>query len=960
MPCTGRVSPLHLLSALAEGADGVMVAGCLLGQCHYREGNFNAVDRVAFVQRLLKSVGVEPERCRMFTMSAGEPPKFVAAVREMDRVISGLPPLPRSSRRRPVGTARRDEGGRLMPLTHRGREILSRVPGGTLQSTVGVGCEIVRHEELCVGCGTCAKNCPQRRLRARRLLRREPAAGRAGRQPPRRARRARCGALMQHEPDGPVEVPERVTVYRTIIYDDEKCLGCGTCARGCPAEAIEARPPQADAAPTPAVRAPARGGARMTSSNGNGPTRPLVLLCECAGTLKNIDFDRLEQHAGLHADVHPRHPLVQPRRPGAAARADGGRASGRQLVFAGCSADFAARRFQKLLARGLQLEIADIREGCSWVHGDDVDAVTDKAARIIDSSIAYPDAPADTMSYAERHDTVVVIGGGVAGTQAAAELAQMGHHVELVERRPFLGGRAARIGTVFPTNDCGQCLPTTDAQAGTRKCFHRNVAIDHPDLTIRRRSTVEAVTGHPGDFQVSIRTPAQHRHRRLHQLRHLRDGVRGRVLRARQEGHLHRVLRRPRDPHRRPRDLHLLRQVRRGVPGRGDRLRAVAASAPRSTPAPSSRPPAASRRPHEATSTTSATGTTASSPRSSSRRCSTTGRRQASLGRMPVEELVMIQCAGSRDQRHLPHCSRLCCMIALKHAIRLKTLFPEMKVTICYLEMRTAGVGYENWFLDARQAGVEFLRGTPPEVQFDAAGRPVIEVEDVTAARKRVLRPDLVVLSTGMVPADGDRAARPDARHRPRQRRLHRDPRPQEPRHRDQRRGHLRLRLRRRPQGAHRGQHRGLRGGQRDPQLPHLGRAPRHGAVAGRRRPVRGLRHLHRPCAPSAPSRWWTGRRARRGRPRSRMTASSPSSTPETCRACGICAANCPEVAIAHNLSDDALFGRIATHDRRASRSRSSASTARSAPAPPSASAASTATTTPRACGSSSCPAWAG
>jgi coenzyme F420-reducing hydrogenase delta subunit len=95
LPCTGRVSPLHLITALAEGADGVMVAGCLLGQCHYREGNFNAVDRVAFVQRLLESVGVEPERCRMFTMSAGEPPKFVAAVREMDRVIGALPPLKR-------------------------------------------------------------------------------------------------------------------------------------------------------------------------------------------------------------------------------------------------------------------------------------------------------------------------------------------------------------------------------------------------------------------------------------------------------------------------------------------------------------------------------------------------------------------------------------------------------------------------------------------------------------------------------------------------------------------------------------------------------------------------------------------------------------------------------------------------------------------------------------------------
>ena len=325
------------------------------------------------------------------------------------------------------------------------------------------------------------------------------------------------------------------------------------------------------------------GGAPLTTSNGNGPARPLVLLCECAGTLTNIDFDRLEQHSGLHADVirgtHWCSRVGQAQMlelMDAGAGGEAGADGGRQLVFAGCSPDFAARRFQKLMARGLQLEIADIREGCSWVHGDDVEAVTDKAARVIDSSIAYPDAPADTMSYAERHDTVVVVGGGVAGTQAAAELAQMGHHVELVERRPFLGGRAARIGTVFPTNDCGQCLPTTDAQAGTRKCFHRNVAIDHPDLIIHRRSTVEVRHRSPRRLPGERPHAAQHRHRRVHQLRHLRDGVRGRVLGARQEGHLHRVLRRPRDPNRRPRDLHLLRQVRRRVPCRGHRLRPVA------------------------------------------------------------------------------------------------------------------------------------------------------------------------------------------------------------------------------------------------------------------------------------------------------------------------------------------------------------------------------------------------
>ena len=95
VPCTGRVSPLHLLSALAEGADGVYIAGCLEGQCHYREGNFYAIDRVELVQNLLESVGVERDRVRMFTMSAADSPKFVAAAREMHEAITALPPLKR-------------------------------------------------------------------------------------------------------------------------------------------------------------------------------------------------------------------------------------------------------------------------------------------------------------------------------------------------------------------------------------------------------------------------------------------------------------------------------------------------------------------------------------------------------------------------------------------------------------------------------------------------------------------------------------------------------------------------------------------------------------------------------------------------------------------------------------------------------------------------------------------------
>lgn len=135
-----------------------------------------------------------------------------------------------------------------MPLTNRGREILDRVPGGVLHSTAGVGCEIVRHEELCVGCGKCATSCPSGASRRGDLfdvhqLLSAPAGSRRG------ALGIALRRIARHSPAGPVEVPQRVTVLRTMVYDQDRCLGCGTCARGCPAGAIEARPPRADVAP---------------------------------------------------------------------------------------------------------------------------------------------------------------------------------------------------------------------------------------------------------------------------------------------------------------------------------------------------------------------------------------------------------------------------------------------------------------------------------------------------------------------------------------------------------------------------------------------------------------------------------------------------------------------------------------------------------------------------------------
>jgi ferredoxin len=103
-----------------------------------------------------------------------------------------------------------------------------------------------------VGCGKCATNCPSGASTRSDLfdvhqLLDAPAGSRRG------ALGHALRRVMRHEPDGPIEVPPRVTVLRTISYDDEKCLGCGTCARTCPAEAIEARPPKATAEPSAAA-----------------------------------------------------------------------------------------------------------------------------------------------------------------------------------------------------------------------------------------------------------------------------------------------------------------------------------------------------------------------------------------------------------------------------------------------------------------------------------------------------------------------------------------------------------------------------------------------------------------------------------------------------------------------------------------------------------------------------------
>jgi len=91
--CSGRVDPTFVLQALADGADGVLIAGCHPGDCHYQSGNYRAAARYALLLEMLQQFGIEKERVRLEWVSAAEGEKFASVVAEMTEEVRRLGPL---------------------------------------------------------------------------------------------------------------------------------------------------------------------------------------------------------------------------------------------------------------------------------------------------------------------------------------------------------------------------------------------------------------------------------------------------------------------------------------------------------------------------------------------------------------------------------------------------------------------------------------------------------------------------------------------------------------------------------------------------------------------------------------------------------------------------------------------------------------------------------------------------
>jgi len=174
------------------------------------------------------------------------------------------------------------------------------------------------------------------------------------------------------------------------------------------------------------------------------------------------------------------------------------------IVVASCSPHMHLKTFRAAAAaEGLnpyRVEMANIREHCSWVHHD-VKTATAKAIELIGMAVAKV-ARNHALSPIRVPLTkrALVIGGGVAGIQAALDIADAGHEVVLVEREPSIGGKMAGLSETFPTLDCSQCILTPRmVEAG-----------QHPNIRLHTCSEVQSVEGYVGNFSVTIRKRARY------------------------------------------------------------------------------------------------------------------------------------------------------------------------------------------------------------------------------------------------------------------------------------------------------------------------------------------------------------------------------------------------------------------------------------------------------------------
>ncbi len=432
-----------------------------------------------------------------------------------------------------------------------------------------------------------------------------------------------------------------------------------------------------------------------------------------------------------------------------------------RVVVASCTPRMHLATFQSVLERaGLNpymLEFVNIREQCSWSHGPQASAeATKKAITLIRGGYRRSRElePLETISEKSSRE-ILIIGGGIAGITAALELGYLGFKVHIVERKPSIGGNMAKLTKVFPTLDCAQCILTPRmAEVG------RN-----PNVSLLTYAEVQDVSGRPGNFNVKVFMKPR--------------GVD--VDTCRSCGVCTKVC-----------PVTVSDEFNEGLSKR----KAAYIEFPQAVPSAyvidfnactkcgkcEQLCPSKAIDLEDKGKTIDlivgailmATGYELYDARKLEnygydvykdvitmldleRLISASGPTGGYVKRADgsdVRKMAIVLCAGSRDKNHIPYCSRICCMYALKQAFVLKKML-GIDVYIYYTDIRATGKGYEELYWRDEEAGVVFVRGKVAEVWKNRNGKLVVLAEDTLTGNVAEQEFDLVALATAMVSPSG-------------------------------------------------------------------------------------------------------------------------------------------------------------------------------------------------------------
>jgi len=437
------------------------------------------------------------------------------------------------------------------------------------------------------------------------------------------------------------------------------------------------------------------------------------------------------------------------------------------VVIAACSPTLHEKTFRNTVSQAginpYNCEIANIREQCSWVHTN-MEEATEKAIRIVKSIVAktlLDEGLVPIKSPVVKR--ALVVGGGIAGIQAALNIANSGYEVVLVEKEPSIGGRMAQFSETFPTLDCAQCILTPKMV---------DVA-SNENIKLLTYSEVVDVSGSVGNFKVKIKKKAKS----VDYEKCTGCGI-------------------------------CVEKCPVKVPNEFDRgmseRKAIYTQFPQAVP----NKPVIDREnctyfqkgkcrlcervcpfgaidfeqedevvEEEVGAIVLATGYELydvsnmgeygggeledvidglTFERLLSSSGPTSGEvRRPSDGKVP-KTVVFVKCVGSRDpEHHFPYCSKVCCMYTTKHAMLYKHRVPDGKAYIFYMDVRTAGKGYEEFYQRAQEEdGVIYLRGKVSKI-YKSDGKLIVDGFDTLTGRKVQVEADMVVLAMAIRPSFG-------------------------------------------------------------------------------------------------------------------------------------------------------------------------------------------------------------